>query len=287
MKPKDNKFLFEMYSRTADGWLVTPRFRKKDMEILEITDGVVNVQIGTEYIEAKAGNFLYIPAGLMYSVASCNGVASVRALVFDKSIIESDMVNYETELLYMFYIQSENKIRVFGADHPISPILERCMMEAYDEYLVKDVCYKLPIRANIYLIMSALLRFYCGTKNELDKLVYHNVMRLKPVISYIGDNYSEKLRIETLSEKIMVSPDYFTKMFKDSIGKTPIDYINGIRINKAMQLLVESDLSMSEISDAIGFCNANYFHKIFKQYMNVSPLAYRKCGKVKNQSATK
>ena len=75
---------------------------------------------------------------------------------------------------------------------------------------------------------------------------------------------------------INVSPDYFTRMFKDSIGKTPIDYINAMRINESMRLLYETDKPMAEIAEAVGFCNSNYFHKIFKQYMDVSPLAYRK-----------
>ena len=78
---------------------------------------------------------------------------------------------------------------------------------------------------------------------------------------------------------INVSPDYFTKMFKESIGKTPIDYINGMRVNAAMELLCNTEMSMTEIADTIGFCNPNYFHKIFKQYMETSPLAYRKSTK--------
>ena len=75
---------------------------------------------------------------------------------------------------------------------------------------------------------------------------------------------------------ITVSPDYFTKMFKDTIGRTPIEYINGLRVNEAMRRLAETEESMADIADAIGFCNPNYFHKIFKQYMDSSPLAYRK-----------
>ena len=75
---------------------------------------------------------------------------------------------------------------------------------------------------------------------------------------------------------INVSPDYFTKMFKESIGKTPIDYINGMRVNTAMDLLCTTEMSMTEIAESIGFCNPNYFHKIFKQYMQTSPLAYKK-----------
>ena len=63
------------------------------------------------------------------------------------------------------------------------------------------------------------------------------------------------------------------------MGKTPIDYINALRINKAMQLLSETDMPVNEISDSLGFSNPNYFHKIFKQYMVTSPLVYRKSAK--------
>ena len=153
------------------------------------------------------------------------------------------------------------------------------MQESYDEYAEKDICYKLPIRANIYHMMTALLRYYCGSKDELDRMIYHNVLRLRPVIAYIDEHFKEKIYIEELSDMINVSPDYFTKMFKESIGKTPIDYINGMRINYAMELLCSTDIPMSDIADSIGFCNPNYFHKIFKQYMVTSPLAYRKSTK--------
>jgi YesN/AraC family two-component response regulator len=126
------------------------------------------------------------------------------------------------------------------------------------------------------MMMTYLLRYYCGSKDETDRMVYHNVLRMRPVLDYITEHYTEKIYIEKMSDIINVSPDYFTRMFKDSIGKTPIDYINGLRINRAMKLLCTTELSMTEISDAVGFCNANYFHKIFKQYIGSSPLAYRK-----------
>ena len=128
-------------------------------------------------------------------------------------------------------------------------------------------------------MISAILRSYSESRNERDRMIYHNVTRLAPVIDYISEHFEEKIYVDKLAEIINVSNDYFIKMFKDSIGKTPIDYINGLRINRSMQYLVETDMSMSDISDKIGFCNANYFHKIFKQYTDTSPLAYRKSGK--------
>ena len=279
MKESDSKFPFKMYSLSGSGVLVLPRFSESEMEIVEVTAGSVKIQIGTEFIDAVVGDFLYIPHGLVYRADASEGYAAIRGMIFDASIIEANMVNYETEILYMFYVQSENKIKIFKEGHPIHSILSRCMSDSYEEYLAKDVCYKLPIRANIYLSMTALLRHYCTVKNESERIVYHNVLRLRPVINYISEHYSEKIYVEKLADIIMVSPDYFTKMFKDSIGKTPVDYINGIRVNRSMQMLVQSDKSVAEIAEKIGFCNANYFHKIFKQYMDESPLAYRKGAK--------
>ena len=276
----DSRFPFEMYSISGTGTLVQARFNESQMELVQVTAGRVKIQIGTEYIEAQTSDFVYVPHGLVFACEAAEGYAAIRGMTFDVSIIESNMVNYETEILYMFYVQSENKIKLFGEDHPVHKVLMHCMSESYDEYMSKDVCYKLPIRANIYLSMTALLRYYCGKKNESERLEYHNVLRLRPVINYISEHYAEKIYIDDLASIIMVSPDYFTKMFRDSIGKTPIGYINGIKVNRSMQLLLSTDKSIAEIADEIGFYNANYFHKIFKQYMGESPLAYRKAHKI-------
>lgn len=276
---EDLKFPFKMYSVQGDGIICTG-FHERAMEIIEITSGKVMAQIGTEFAEAKAGDFLYVPPTMVFKVEALEGEAGMRSMVFNSSIIEENMENFDTEIFYMFYVQSKNKIVVFEKGHPVYKTLAKYMQESYDEYVSKDVCYKLPIRANIYLMMTALLRYYCGSKNELDRMIYHNVMRLRPVITYISEHYKEKIYIETLADMITVSPDYFTKMFKDSIGRTPIDYINGIRINRAMQMLATTDTSVNDISDELGFSNANYFHKIFKQYMNTSPVAYRKMVKM-------
>ena len=279
MKQEDTKFPFSMYKESGEGRIVSSRSHKTSMEIVEVTSGAVMVQIGTELVAAGQGDFLYIPPAMTFRVDAATDYAAVRGMIFDMSIIEANLENFDSEIFYMFYVQSKNKITVFGADHPVNPTLKRFMQESYDEYSEKEICYKLPIRANIYHMMTALLRYYCGSKNELDRMIYHNVLRLRPVINYIDEHYREKIYIEELSAMINVSPDYFTKMFKESIGKTPIDYINGMRVNSAMELLCTTEMPMTEIADSIGFCNPNYFHKIFKQYMLTSPLAYRKSSK--------
>ncbi|MBQ8689269.1 MAG: helix-turn-helix transcriptional regulator [Clostridia bacterium] len=297
------KFPFKMYAVSGEGRLINSAISESLMQIIEIMSGTVNVQIGTQLLKATAGDFLYIPPNSVYRVDAVSESASLRGINFDSSIIIDNMENFDEEIFYMFDVQSKNRVSLFKKGSPIYSTLSLYMSESYDEYVSKDICYKLPIRANIYRMVTALLRYYCGSKFDTDtdecegndpnetlfddlptasyakenaKNIYHNVLRLAPVITFISEHYCEKIYVEKLADMITVSPDYFTKMFRDSIGKTPIDYINGLRVNRAMVLLFDTKMSMAEIADEVGFCNPNYFHKIFKQYMGVSPLAYRK-----------
>ena len=276
MSKDSKKFPFTMYATSGEGRVLNSNIHKDSMEIIEVLSGNIDFQIGTTMLSAAPGDFVFVPPAMVFRADAVGGAASIRGITFDARILMENMENFDAEIFYMFDVQSKNKSSIFKSGHPVYNTLSHYMKESYDEYVSKDVCYMLPIRANIYLMMTALLRYYCGSKNELDRMIYHNVLRLRSVISYIDEHFREKIYIEDLSAMINVSPDYFTKMFKESIGKTPIDYINGMRVNSAMELLCTTDMSMTEIADSIGFCNPNYFHKIFKQYMMTSPLAYRK-----------
>lgn len=271
----ENKAQFSTYNAAGNG-IIDFGYHSESAIIIEVIDGNARITIGTDSIEASIGDFIYIPAGLVFRIESVEGMAAVRALVFNMNMIKENMENFESEILYMFYVQSRTKILVFRKGHPIYERLAYSMHESYEEYVSKDVCYQLPVKANIYLLMSEMLRYYCRSRTELDRMIYHNVLRLRPVIDYIAEHYSEKIYVETLADMIAVSSDYFTKMFKDSIGKTPIDYINAMRINDSLRLLSLTDTPVNEIAEQLGFSNPNYFHKIFKAYMDTSPLAYRK-----------
>ncbi|MBO7195788.1 MAG: helix-turn-helix transcriptional regulator [Clostridia bacterium] len=270
----DNLFL-KLYSASGEG-IIDSGYHSDAHRIIQVTSGSVAVSVGTEVVEATAGDFVYVPPTLVFRVESVGLHASLRTLAFDRRLVEDSMGSFENEIFYMFFVQSCSRIVTFTKDHPIYENIAYCMNEAYEEYISKDVCYLLPVKAHVYLLASAILRYYSGARNDMDRMIYHNVIRLRPVIEYITENYSEKIYIETLADMVALSPDYFTKMFKDSIGKTPIDYINGVRVNHSLRLLTMTDTSINDIADVLGFSNPNYFHKIFKAYMQTSPLAYRK-----------
>ena len=78
-----------------------------------------------------------------------------------------------------------------------------------------------------------------------------------------------------MSSLLNICDDHFIKLFKSATNKTPIKYINDLRIEAALKLLVDSNLSITQIADRVGFSNINYMIKVFKDTLNTTPKAYK------------
>ena len=76
---EDYRFPFRMYSARGNG-VITEGYHEKSVEIVEITSGTVNFQIGTDTVETVAGDFLYVPSALPFRAAAGEGEASIRAM---------------------------------------------------------------------------------------------------------------------------------------------------------------------------------------------------------------
>lgn len=86
---------------------------------------------------------------------------------------------------------------------------------------------------------------------------------------------SLKICIKELVDQINISVYHFCRIFKQVVRKTALDYINGIRLEKAAALLKENDLNITEIALRCGFDSINYFSRLFKKYYNTTPTNYR------------
>jgi len=90
-------------------------------------------------------------------------------------------------------------------------------------------------------------------------------------IKFIKNNYNQKLTVEQLAEESGYSPSHFNSEFVRLVGKSPIRYLNEIRIERAKELLRTGLFSIGEIADSCGFENTYYFSNVFKKYTGVSP----------------
>lgn len=94
-------------------------------------------------------------------------------------------------------------------------------------------------------------------------------------IEYIDSNLDKRLTLDQVSSKVYLSDYYFSKLFKRETGLSFSVYLNARKIQKAMLLLKESDKSINDISDALGFTRLSYFSQTFKKYTGVAPTKYR------------
>lgn len=100
--------------------------------------------------------------------------------------------------------------------------------------------------------------------------------KLQQAIDYIKNHYTGNISLEAIATELGMSRYYFARLFKESTGLTPYQYIIQYRVKKAKQLLTQQSLSIKEISRYLGFANQNQFATFFYRYAGVSPNEYRK-----------
>lgn len=125
------------------------------------------------------------------------------------------------------------------------------------------------------------LRSWFLTKlREAARSVYEN--KEKPTASlveqakaYIDTHYSKEISLDDVSREVNISPYYFSKLFKEETGGNFIDYVTAIRMEKAKELLSNTDKSMKEICSEVGYSDPNYFSRTFKKNVGVTPTEYK------------
>ncbi|MBD2463187.1 helix-turn-helix transcriptional regulator [Oscillatoria sp. FACHB-1407] len=117
-----------------------------------------------------------------------------------------------------------------------------------------------------------LLRNYCATRPKLSSYVNglpQNTLTL--VKEYINSNLHQDLRLDELAAIAQLSPYHFIRLFKQSLGITPYQYILQCRLKQAKHLLQHSELSIIEIAHRTGFCDQSHLTRYFKRILGVTP----------------
>jgi YesN/AraC family two-component response regulator len=104
-------------------------------------------------------------------------------------------------------------------------------------------------------------------------------------MDYVGKNYRYKIYLEDIAESMGISPSYLSRLFHSETGEKLQDYISRIRVMRSIELLLYSEMSLSEIAEYVGFPNQSYFGKMFRKYMSTTPRIYRDIYKVAEASS--
>ncbi|MCR5595294.1 MAG: response regulator [Lachnospiraceae bacterium] len=169
--------------------------------------------------------------------------------------------------------------------------LEFVLKAESEAYLSGGMTYRFESRENyLPMVMEA------GSHEEIQKWFLdrmgeacHNVLvkrgeKTNDIVEsakkYIDENYNKDISLDDISRVMNISPYYFSKLFKEKTGENYVEFLTGLRIDKAKEMLKIPDKSMKEICSEVGYSDPNYFSRIFKKVVGVPPTEYRETVKV-------
>lgn len=133
---------------------------------------------------------------------------------------------------------------------------------------------------NYLLVMELFVLISRALKMEWESSIKNKSPKIKELIqvsvNYIHNNYERDISLKDIAQYVFLSTSYFTRAFKEEMGISPISYLLKLRIERAKELLKETDKRISDIALSVGFSNQQRFNDIFKKYVKLTPLQYRK-----------
>ena len=235
-------------------------------------------------------------------------------LFTDDSKLWNDLPHSHPYVELVYFINGRGKVKLPGTNDAFSlceAVLHPAAKKHQDDVVTdlhKEVlclwieCPELVFEKNIYLhdydkiLRHAFEQVYLETKRENPerqfleyavKILLITILRLREqavsgeqvldrTIDYLKDHYAEKVTLENLAQMEHISTSYLSRKFKQRTGLTVVTYINRLRVEKAQQLLMASNLNIDEIAYQTGFESPKYFYRVFKSIAGESPANIRR-----------
>lgn len=239
--------------------------------------GKFTIYINMKEYKVLAPAFVFISSGDIHSIVGEEGCRE-SVVVFDLKMLSFEYFDGIQYKVIRPLIEGKIQFPQFiFIDDEIWKDTEKIYKKILKESKEKDIASFLRVKGYFYQLIALLYdnKRFISSEDMEDTDIY-KVENVKKVLSFIHNNYSRKISTEDLSSQVSMNPQYFCRYFKKLIGKTPTEYINDIRISKATELLVNSDMKIIDIAISCGYDNISYFIKRFKKEKHMSPSEYRK-----------
>jgi AraC-like DNA-binding protein len=123
---------------------------------------------------------------------------------------------------------------------------------------------------------SSSSKYHFTSHTGLEKIQASYPKTIQTALDYIHEHYSEDISLKSVSNLVFLNAWYFSDLFKKEVGSTFTDYVLGLRIKRAKELLTDRNFSIYQISGMVGINAHSYFSQVFKRATGVSPKEYRK-----------
>lgn len=136
------------------------------------------------------------------------------------------------------------------------------------------------LKINLEAFLISIIRYYIQNKSDqTDDLIMES--KFSDVHKYISEHYTEKVSLDNICFLFGTNKTSLCKMFKKEHGITISDYVTKLRIKNAKAMLREGGISVTEVSEKLGFSSIHYFSRVFKKSIGLTPVEYQKMIKSK------
>jgi len=246
-------------------------------ELVIILKGTARHIIDDQIFPVKSGDVFVISPNHMHQYQDMHGLALANIL-FDPGPLA--MEQWDIRALPGFHALFSLE-PAFRAQHNFRSRLqlaERQLNHANE--IIHDLTRETEGRNPGYRVMAiglfmqlAVYLSRCYSEEPSDESL--DLLRIGDAIAHIETHYTEKISLDELAKKSHLSKRHFLRIFHDCIGRSPIDHLMHVRIQKAAELLKHTDRTITDIAFDCGFSDSNYFTRCFRKVMEQTPSQHR------------
>lgn len=247
----------------------------EEAELTLITSGNCLYQVNLMNYKAKTGDLLFIPPMLLHSITrdNCEEVVS-ETYVFHMNFLGGN----STDICSTQYLRPIMNQEIFipcliTSEHAVYHSLRNIFEQISYYYRETPTGYELAIKS---LLLQAVFLLLPYSEKNASSETRRSSEKLKNVLDYIELHYAEPLLVSELAKLCYFSEYHFMRFFKKHMNMTCVEYINSLRLEKALELFEQGTSSILEVSLSVGFRNLSYFHRAFKKKYHMTPREFFK-----------
>ena len=250
--------------------------KQPTIEISFVVEGAVDVFVLSDRITVKEGNGFFILPGNLHSItpSSCAGASIYFTFIFEPDVLYGKKGNFFDCEFYTPFVQSPKPYYTFSSNQSWEKHIFETAKEMERMYHNPTAELKLKMQRFLQDIWIAFYQHIFIPEGH-DK-IQKNTKKILDMIVYIHTHYSEKFSLTDMAEHVSISRSECSRYFKRAMHITISEYLLEYRLTKALQLLENSTMNITEIAYATGFCDVSYFIRRFQEKLKCSPQKYRR-----------
>lgn len=223
----------------------------------------------------NAGSVVLIGENQIHKTASVGDTPSSRIVMNFSGEYLDKLVELFPDVDFFSFLSEEHNhllsnITVKQQNH-IHSMLQQ-LLTLQEETTPESDAIRKMLLATLLLELKEMCKQQQAQGGENGRVSNHIVDQIQ---AYIAEHYAEKLTLTGIASQFYISPYYLSRLFKKSINLSLIEYINGVRIKAAQNLIEKTNESISDISEKTGFLTTAHFRRVFKDATGLSPQQYR------------